>query len=138
VRVFEVDGEEHEGFLVGVDVVLDVFGEDEDLAGGEGVGLALGADGEVAFEDVDGDGAVGEVFGEAGALAEVDEGDGGVAEAFVGCVGGGVGRGGGFGDVVGARGALDYPLEGLREAHFGVGAEAVGVVGSGIGHGEAS
>ena len=62
--VFEVDGQEHEGFLVGVDVVLDVFGEDEDLVGGEGVAVALGLDGELAFEDVDGDGAVGEVFGE--------------------------------------------------------------------------
>ena len=45
VRVFEVDGEEHEGFLVGLDVVLDVLGEDEDLAGGEGMLLALGLDG---------------------------------------------------------------------------------------------
>jgi hypothetical protein len=140
VILFEVDRQEHERVLVGVEVVFDVPGEDEDLAGGERVGLTLGADGEVAFEDVDSDGAVGEVLGEARTLAEVEEGDGGLAEADQGFLAMALGCGGSFGDELGPGGAQINGLDGVGEALFGMGTEAFGVTGSGgrFRHGQGS
>jgi hypothetical protein len=108
-----MNGEEHVAFLVGVDVVFDTGGEHENAASGEGVLLVGGADGEAAFEDVNGDGAIGEVLGHRRALGKVEERDRGVTVADEGLLPMALRRGSGLaGQIRGGGAKVDQLLRG--------------------------
>ena len=69
------DGEQECGFGNCFDVVTDGAGKREEAADGEVVWLALDGDTDLAFEDLNGDGAVGMVFLHAGGGFHRDEDD---------------------------------------------------------------
>jgi hypothetical protein len=69
------DGEQECGFGYCFDVVTDGAGKREEAADGEVVRLALDGDTDLAFEDLNGDGAVGVVFLHAGAGFHCNEDD---------------------------------------------------------------
>ena len=63
------DGEQEGGVVYCFDVVTDGGAEGEEIAGVEVVGLPCDGDADVAFEDLDGDGAVGVVLLHVGAVS---------------------------------------------------------------------
>jgi hypothetical protein len=133
-----VDGEKHVGGLDGEEVVFEAGGEEEEVAGVEVVGDAVGGDADMAVKDVDGDVAFCAVRLEAGLGVEDKEGDGlgGVLVKGFLAVGGIAGAG--FAEEgVGFGGEVEGGLRGC-EADVGVGAGAVvgGLIGGGGGHGE--
>jgi len=69
------DGEEKGGVGFGFDVVADRVAKGEEGAGGEVVGLAVDGDLDVAFEDLNGEGAVGVVLLHVGGVLHRDEND---------------------------------------------------------------
>jgi hypothetical protein len=69
------DGEQESGFVYCFYVVPDGGGEGEEAAGLEVVWLAVDGDADAAFDDLDGDGAVGVVLLHAGGCFHGDEDD---------------------------------------------------------------
>jgi hypothetical protein len=67
------DGEEKDGVGFCVDVVTDRVAEGEESSVGEVVGLAVDGDADFAFEDLNGEGAVGVVFLHVGGVLHGDE-----------------------------------------------------------------
>jgi hypothetical protein len=115
--------------LEGVDVVFDAGGEDEEVAGAEVVGLAVGGDLEVAVEDVDGDDALGAVGGEAGEAFEDEERDGDRAALVEGFLASTALAGAGFLLEAGDDGVEVERMLGRVEASGGVLSKAVGGMG---------
>ena len=69
------DGEEKGGVGFGFDVVADRVAESEEGSGGEVVRLSIDGDAELAFEDLDGEGAVGVVLLHVGGVLHRDKND---------------------------------------------------------------
>jgi len=69
------DCQEKGGVFAGFDVVTNRVAESEEGAGGEIVGLAVDGDTELAFEDLDGDRAVGVVLFHVGGVLHGDKDD---------------------------------------------------------------